>query len=308
MDKFKYFEIYMKNSRGLQLFTCRWLPVSSPKALVFLCHGYAMECSTFMRACGERLANAGYAVFGLDYEGHGRSGGVRGLINKFDDVVNDCEYFFKSISGCPEYKEKPKFLYGDSMGGTVCLLLHKRDPSFWDGAVLVAPMCKISDKLKKPIPIIMNILTRLEDIIPKWKIVPTHNIIDFAFKDPSKREAIRSNKLIYQDKPRIKTAMELVRAGTSLGESLHEVVLPFIVLQGEKDTVIDPETSKSLYQQACSVDKTIKLYTGMCHGITTGESDENITLVFADILAWLDKRTSSRNYDSFKFNEIDFEK
>lgn len=50
-------------------------------------------------ACGERLANAGYAVFGVDYEGHGRSGGVRCLITKFDNVVNDCEDFFKSVCG-----------------------------------------------------------------------------------------------------------------------------------------------------------------------------------------------------------------
>ena len=31
---------YVRNSRGVQLFTCGWLPVAtSPKALVFLCHG-----------------------------------------------------------------------------------------------------------------------------------------------------------------------------------------------------------------------------------------------------------------------------
>lgn len=31
---------YVRNSRGVQLFTCGWLPAkTSPKALVFLCHG-----------------------------------------------------------------------------------------------------------------------------------------------------------------------------------------------------------------------------------------------------------------------------
>ena len=32
---------YVRNPRGVQLFTCGWLPASSspPKALVFLCHG-----------------------------------------------------------------------------------------------------------------------------------------------------------------------------------------------------------------------------------------------------------------------------
>ena len=44
--------------------------------------------------------------------------------------------------------------------------------------------CKqISDKLMKPIPIVINMLTKFEDIVPKWKIVPTKNIIDSAFKD-----------------------------------------------------------------------------------------------------------------------------
>ncbi|TKY52516.1 Caffeoylshikimate esterase [Spatholobus suberectus] len=293
-------KVYTRNSRGLQLFTCRWLPISSPKALIFLCHGYGMECSKFMRACGERLASVGYAVFGIDYEGHGRSGGVRCLITKFDTIVNDCEDFFKSICELQEYKGKTKFLYGDSMGGTVCLLLHKKDPSFWDGAVLVAPMCKISNKVLKPIPMVMNVLTKFEDIIPKWKIVPTTNVIDSAFKDRAKRKAIKNNKLIYQDKPRLKTAMEMLRTSMSLEDSLHEVTLPFLVLQGEKDTVTDPRISKALYEQASSVDKTIKLYTEMCHGVTTGETDENIALVFADIITWLDKRVNKADIKPFK--------
>lgn len=29
------------------------------------------------------------------------------------------------------------------MGGAVLLLLHRKKPEFWDGAVLVAPMCKV---------------------------------------------------------------------------------------------------------------------------------------------------------------------
>ena len=29
------------------------------------------------------------------------------------------------------------------MGGAIALLLHRQAPSYWDGAVLVAPMCKV---------------------------------------------------------------------------------------------------------------------------------------------------------------------
>ncbi|KAJ8749574.1 hypothetical protein K2173_026223 [Erythroxylum novogranatense] len=292
MDQlFDYREEYIKNSRGVELFTCRWLPCSSsPKALIFLCHGYGMECSGFMKECGIRLARAGYAVFGVDYEGHGRSSGSRCYIKKFDNIVNDCNEFFKSVSAEKDYRDKGRFLYGESMGGAVTLLLHKKEPSFYDGAVLVAPMCKISEKLK-PHPVVVNILTSFEELIPKWKIVPTKDVIDSAFKDPDKREKVRNNKLIYQDRPRLKTALEMLRTSMSLEESLNEVTLPFFVLHGDADTVTDPEISKALYAQAGSKDKTIKLYPGMWHSLTMGEPDENVDVVLADIVTWLDKHT-----------------
>lgn len=40
-------------------------------------------------------------------------------------------------------KKKAKYLLGESMGGALALLLHRKQPSFWNGAILVAPMCKV---------------------------------------------------------------------------------------------------------------------------------------------------------------------
>ncbi|PPR89075.1 hypothetical protein GOBAR_AA31614 [Gossypium barbadense] len=164
----------------------------------------------FIAECGTRLAAAGYAAFGVDYEGHGRSKGAHCFINKFQNIVNDCQEFFKSVCELEEYKDKNRFLYGESMGGAAALLLHKHDPSFWNGAVLVAPMCKVT--------------------------------------------------------------------------------LPFFVLHGEADIVTDPEVSKAFNEKSSSSDKTIKLYPGMWHGLTSGEPDESIEIVFTDITAWLDKQ------------------
>lgn len=49
--------------------------------------------------CGVRLAAAGYGVFGMDYEGHGKSMGARCYIRSFRRLVDDCHLFFKSICG-----------------------------------------------------------------------------------------------------------------------------------------------------------------------------------------------------------------
>jgi alpha-beta hydrolase superfamily lysophospholipase len=40
-------------------------------------------------------------------------------------------------------KGLPCFLFGESMGGAVALKAHLKYPDLWDGAVLVAPMCKV---------------------------------------------------------------------------------------------------------------------------------------------------------------------
>ena len=84
----------------------------------------------------------------------------------------------------------------------------------------------------------------------------------------------------------------MLRTSMNLEDSLHEITLPFIVLHGEADILTDPEISKALFEKASSRDKTIKLYPGMWHGLTSGETDANVDLVFADIINWLDVRTA----------------
>ena len=47
------------------------------------------------------LAEGGYEVHGLDYEGHGKSDGLQGLVQSFDDLVADCSEYFTRVCGKP---------------------------------------------------------------------------------------------------------------------------------------------------------------------------------------------------------------
>lgn len=245
-----------------------------------------------MRGTGLRLAKAGYAVFGIDYEGHGRSEGRRCYIQSFSELVTDCVTFFKSVREIEEYKNLPRFLYGESMGGAVALLIHRREPLDWNGAILVAPMCKISREAKVH-PLVESILIKLCSAFPTWKIIPTKDVIELAFKDPTKRQEIRENPYVYQDRPRLKTGLEMLKVSLDLEQRLDEVTFPFLVLHGEADVVTDPAISKALFDSALSFDKELKLYAGMWHGLTSGEPDDNIQTVFQDIICWLDDRSST---------------
>ncbi|ERN12224.1 hypothetical protein AMTR_s00034p00202150 [Amborella trichopoda] len=299
LEKIKYEEEFILNSRELKLFTCRWLPPRNqdPKALIFLCHGYAMECSISMKGTGMRLANAGYAVYGIDYEGHGKSSGLQGYFQSFNDLVNDCSEYFTSICDRRENRGKLRYLFGESMGGALVVMLHRKMPSFWDGALLVAPMCKIADELK-PHPFVISILTKLCRVIPTWKIIPTKDIIDSAIKTQERREEVRSNPYCYKGRPRLKTGYELMMASMDIENNLHQVSLPFLIVHGEDDAVTDPDISKLLVEKASSTDKSLNLYPGMCHALTSGETQENIDLVFCDIVEWLEERINAGNSQS----------
>jgi acylglycerol lipase len=288
----KYEEEFIQSSQGVKLFTCRWVPADrQAKALICLCHGYGIECSIFMKDTGVRFAKAGYAVFGIDYEGHGKSAGTQCYIKSFDDLVADCATFFRSVAEGVEYREKARFLYGESMGGAVALLIHRKQPNYWSGAVLVAPMCKITEELIPP-PLVLSILWTLTAIIPTWKLMPTQDITDVGIKDPDKRMELRANPYLYKGRPRLKTAFELLMTSLDIEKRLDEVMLPFLIVHGEDDKVTDPSVSKLLYASAKSLDKTLKLYPNMWHGLTYGEPPEHIELVFSDIIAWLGKRSA----------------
>ncbi|KAJ7971331.1 Caffeoylshikimate esterase-like [Quillaja saponaria] len=294
-DNVRYEEEFISNSRGMKLFTCRWIPINQePKALIFICHGYGMECSITMNSTATKLVKAGYACYGMDYEGHGKSDGLAGFVNNFDNLVDDVSNHYTSICEKKENKKKMRYLLGESMGGAVLLLLHRKRPTFWDGAILVAPMCKIADDVR-PNALVINVLTALTKFIPTWKIIPGQDIVDVAFKVPQVREQVRANPYCYKGRPRLKTGYELLRVSTELEKKLEEVSIPFLLLHGEEDKVTDKSVSKQLYDVASSSDKTFKLYSEMWHGLLYGETPENIKIVFSDIISWLEERSAFGN-------------
>ncbi|KAK3165901.1 hypothetical protein QOZ80_1AG0039130 [Eleusine coracana subsp. coracana] len=288
-DDIKYEEDFVVNSRGNRLFTCRWMPKKmDPKALIFICHGYGGECSISMGDTAARLVHSGYAVYGIDHEGHGKSSGSKGYISNFTDIVKDCSDYFKSVCEKPTNRSKKRFLYGFSMGGTVVLQLHRRDPLYWDGAVLLAPMCKISDDMRPP-SFVVSALKMISSVAPSWRVIPAPDMLDKVCKNPQFRKEIRSNPYMYTGKLALQTGRELLTVSLDIEKNLQEVSLPFLVLHGEDDIVANPSGSKLLHERAVSRDKTLKLYPGMWH-VLMGERPEDVERVFADVISWLEDR------------------
>ncbi|GMY24378.1 caffeoylshikimate esterase isoform X2 [Fagus crenata] len=290
-DGLKMTESYEVNSRGLEIFSKSWLPATShPKAMVYYCHGYGDTCTFFCEGIARKLASSGYGVFAMDYPGFGLSEGLHCYIPSFDGLVDDVIEQYSKIKENPEFSTLPSFLFGQSMGGAVALKVHRKQPNAWDGAVLVAPMCKIADDMVPPW-LLTQILIGVANFLPKLKLVPQKDLAEAAFRELKKRELTAYNVIAYKDKPRLQTAVEMLRTTQEIERRLEDVSLPLLILHGEADIVTDPSVSKALYEKASSSDKKLNLYKDAYHSLLEGEPDEIIIQVFNDILSWLDEHS-----------------
>ncbi|KAG9448937.1 hypothetical protein H6P81_008902 [Aristolochia fimbriata] len=284
-------ESYELNSRGLEIFTKCWIPETLPiKAIICFCHGYGDTCTFFVEGIARKLASSGFGVFAMDYPGFGLSEGLHGFIPSFERLVDDVAEHYSNVKENPEYKSLPSFLFGQSMGGAVALKIHLKQPHAWDGAILVAPMCKIADDMVPPW-LVTQILIGIAKLLPTAKLVPQKDFAEMAFKDVKKREMTKYNVVAYKSKPRLRTAVELLRTTQEIESRLEEVSLPLLVLHGEADIITDPSVSKTLYEKACSSDKKLHLYQDAWHSLLEGESDEMIFQVLDDIISWLDEHS-----------------
>ncbi|KAK6266539.1 hypothetical protein QUC31_017376 [Theobroma cacao] len=293
IDGLKMNESYQVNSRGLEIFSKSWLPKTScPKAMVFFCHGYGDTCTFFVEGIARKLALCGYGVFAMDYPGFGLSEGLHCYIPSFDRLVDYVIEQYSKVKENPEFRTLPSFLFGQSMGGAVALKVHLKQPNAWSGACLVAPMCKIADDMVPPW-IVQQILIGVANVLPKQKLVPQKDLAEAAFRDIKKRELTPYNVIAYKDKPRLWTAVEMLRTTNEIEKNLEKVSLPILILHGENDAVTDPSVSRALYEKARSSDKRIIIYKDAGHSLLEGEPDDMILRVFSDIISWLDEHSSN---------------
>lgn len=87
-------------------------------------------------------------------------------------------------------------------------------------------------------------------------------------------------------KPRAATAQELMRLSRELQGKFSQVDIPFLIVHGGDDIVCDPGCAEQLYNSAATKDKTLRIYPGLWHQLV-GESDENVELVFGEVVDWL---------------------
>ena len=274
----KHQEGTFKGVRGANIYYQDWLPDGEVKAVLFLVHGLGEHCCRYENHVNYFVPK-GYAIYGLDHLGHGKSDGQQEVIDRFTDYTDTLATYFKMVRGWQE--GKPIFIMGHSMGGLITcyyLLDHQAD---FKGAILSAPAIKVSDSISSTT---ITMGKMLSVIAPKAGVLaldPTG-----ISRDPEVVKAYVEDPLVFHGKTPARLAAEMLKAMQRVTQEVEKITLPIIVVQGSEDKLVDPDGAQMLYDRAGSKDKTLKIYQGAYHEVHNEPERE---LMFKDEEAWLGK-------------------
>jgi len=267
----------LNSADGLKLHTVKWIPYGTPKAVLLLLHGAAEHAGRYQHVA-DFLTGHGYAVYSMDYVGHGHSEGTRAFLNTLDRPVTDLENYLDQIHA--SHPETPVFVYGHSMGSLIGLLLCLRRQGELAGMISSAtPLC--ADQAASPLMLYVGQL--ISRILPHLYLVPLD--ARALSRDEAVVRAYRADPLVFNQPIRARTASAIIDASRRLRQQIIHLRLPLLIIHGSADTIAPASGSEYLYQHAGSPDKTLKLYPDGFHEM---HNEPEQATVFDDMLAWLD--------------------
>ncbi len=272
----KHIEGKFKASGNLSLYYQYWSPDGEPKAVLLVAHGLAEHSGRYLNLVNYFVPR-GYTVCSFDYQGHGKSEGLRGYVEQFSYYLDDFKSFFDMVRGM--YPDAKIFIIGHSMGGTIATTyaLHHQDE--FDGLILSGAIIKPGASLS---PVKIMVARLLSLLLPKMGV----DIIDASTlsRDKAVVDAYVKDPLVYRGKIRARVGAELIKTMQMLPCQVQKLSLPILIMHGSSDRLCNPEGSQMLYERVGSRDKTLKLYKDFYHEIFNEPGREQ---VFTDMESWL---------------------
>jgi len=253
-----------------------WFPDGYVKAVLLIVHGLGEYSGRYMNVINH-FVPLGYAFYGLDHVGHGRSDGKREMINRFEDYTDTLTIYLKMVKAWQP--GRPIFLLGHSMGGLIAsyyLLDHQAD---FKGAVLSAPSIKIPANIPTMTIILGKILSA---IAPKAGILALD--ATGISRDPEVVNAYINDPLVFHGKTPARLAAEMLKAMQRVMAEAGKITLPFLALQGSADRLVDPGSAQMLYDKTSSNDKVLKIFDGFYHEVF---NEPERAIVLKDMESWL---------------------
>lgn len=268
-----------KGVRNLDVCYQGWVPEGEVKAVLFIVHGVGEHIGRYSFIV-DYFVPLGYAIYGLDHIGHGRSAGEREVIERFEDFTEPLKILHKMITGW--HPGKPVFIYGHSLGGLIVSFHLLDNQQGHQGAILSATPAKVPDRISKFTIAMGKFLSR---VAPKAGLLPLETA-DLSH-DQAVVEAYRNDPLVFHGKMPARLSAEMLRAMFRVQNEAQRISIPLFIIQGSEDKLVDPDGSQLLYEKTNAADKTIRFYEGFFHEV---HNEPERDVMFKELERWLEAR------------------
>ncbi|WP_340201966.1 alpha/beta hydrolase [Ascidiimonas sp. W6] len=267
--KYQEFQLSIQN---LPLHVCHWHQ-SVVSHLIILVHGMGEHAGRYADFVVPSLVKNGAAVIDFDQVGHGKSGGKRGHCSSYEVLLESLHLVIQK--GKELYKEKPVFVYGQSMGGNVSLNYTLRKTPELSGVIASSPFLRLAFQ---PPAWKMTLGKLLLKILPAVTL-PMDLDTNALSKDPKEVKKYEQDPLVH-NKISPNFSFPIIEAGEWAIQNSQKLLVPALVMHGTADRIIDHKGSIAFAKNNDLV--SLKLFEGGFHELHNDLEKEEVLLFVTD--------------------------
>jgi len=269
---------YFRSRDGLDLFFRHWRPEQTGVGTFLVLHGlgeHSGRYSEFAASAVER----GFEVYAMDHRGHGRSGGKRGHVDRFEQFVEDIRTFWLRFGS---ESEAATFLVGQSLGALIGLHYAHRYAEDLAGTVFCSGAFGLPERLPRFKVALGRFLRRFAPALTLSSNLDTEcisadkEVIDEYLDDP-----------YVHDRVSLSFFFEFEKAIQAAPQIADDLKLPALFLVGTEDCLVPLEGNRKLYER-WSGPKEWKALEGQKHDLFHGTAAQ---ATFDAILSWCQQIT-----------------
>lgn len=283
LETLKEEDISTTTADGLILRGRHWLPEGGgeTRGVVLISHGLGEHVGCYREAVESLRAFAPMEAIGFDFRGHGRSPGRRGVVRRYDDLVQDLRAGLEFVRR--ERPGKPVAILGHSNGGLVALLTVLNEPGGPIRALILSnPVLRLAvrvPKWKKALGRFLRIAA--PGVTLSAKLPSDYLTRDLSTAPERARDPLRHSRT----SPNLFFGM--IENGERVFERAEEIQIPTFLILGGSDPIIDSEAGRSFFEKLGAEDKTLLLSPEDRHEPL---NDVDRGPILADAARWLAER------------------
>ncbi len=272
-------DVALTAADGHPLLAWFW-PHPRPRAVMVVAHGFGEHGGCYRHLAEAFGPELDLEILALDFRGHGRSPGRRGVVRRYSDLSADLLAALAWTSG--HRPGLPLFVLGHSNGGQVALRMVLDGQAAIAGMIVSNPVLRLATRVPRHKLWIGSVLRRYAPgVTLKSEIIPQRLTSDPVMQASYGLDVLRHDRI----SPPLFFGM--VEGGRLIIARASEIQTPILMILGGADPVVDPEQSRAFFDRLGSPDKTLLLYPHMLHEPLNELRRDD---VIADVAAWLATR------------------